>query len=242
MPVKKKTTKRDILLHGDGDRLSGVNAQYDREALESRLADVQSQVDQRCADILEEARRMASSIRTKFAVEVCKLPSDVRSMSLRRFREEYNEDIAAVRKAFLTASLHGGALPSQVLATPSAPRSAAARVLQTPGGGTYNAQLPFTPAASRSGAAPATGKRVTRASIRATMHAEADGHDAGASSSVVELQLDSGDTVTVSDADAFDPTDLPADARAEAMLQLQGMVDKLQGILGKLKVSEDASR
>ncbi len=92
---------------------------------------------------------MASSIRTKFAVEVCKLPSDVRNMSLRRFREEYNEDITAVQKAFLTSSLRGGVLPSHVLATPSAPRNASARVLQTPGGGTYNAQLPFTPAAVR---------------------------------------------------------------------------------------------
>jgi hypothetical protein len=62
-------------------------------------------VEVRCGNIMKEAREHAESIRTRLHVEMCKIPKEVQSMPLTRFREEYGEDPQAFGRAFLSRAV-----------------------------------------------------------------------------------------------------------------------------------------
>lgn len=53
-------------------------------------------VEARCAAIRAEARRMVSSIKSNFSVEMMKIPKKIRTMALSEFVNECGGDIATV--------------------------------------------------------------------------------------------------------------------------------------------------
>lgn len=53
-------------------------------------------VEAKCAEIRSQARRMASSIKNNFGVEIMKIPKKIRSMSVTEFMNECGGDIGTV--------------------------------------------------------------------------------------------------------------------------------------------------
>jgi len=130
-PRKKQPKKKDMLLRPSevGMRLSEVNVSYDRALVESRLQDLTRSVEQRISAINEEVRSFERQLRAKVGVELVKIPADVRNMSVRRFREEFGEDLTAAGLAALRLDMQNkrDAEVPPVTATPAPGRTDPAR-------------------------------------------------------------------------------------------------------------------
>jgi hypothetical protein len=122
MPAKKTRSKQRV---SDGDdKLTGVDIQYNPDIVEGLLQDLEAQVESKCSQIKKDVDFMATSIQQSFHLELIKLPSQVKGMTLKRFKEEYGDSLEAVTRGAM-----GGQAGFSTVTKPSNP---SASVFQTP--------------------------------------------------------------------------------------------------------------
>lgn len=81
-----------------GHQLSQLEVQYNPEIIHGLLADLREQVDVKAALIEKDIGFMATSVQQAFHLELIKLPTQVKKMSLSRFREEFGDSLEAVTR------------------------------------------------------------------------------------------------------------------------------------------------
>ena len=92
---------------GGGAAPSHLEVQYNPEIINGLLQDLGEQVDAKCALIEKDIDFMATSIQQAFHLELIKLPTQVKKMSLARFREEFGDSLEAVTRGAM-GSLKSG--------------------------------------------------------------------------------------------------------------------------------------
>ena len=84
---------------------AGIDVQYNPEIINSVLKDLELQVNSKCTQIQKDADFMCTSIKQAFHLELIKLPNQVKSMSLARFRSEFGESLEAVTRGAIKGSV-----------------------------------------------------------------------------------------------------------------------------------------
>nr|ADD95740.1 hypothetical protein [uncultured organism MedDCM-OCT-S04-C2] len=77
---------------------SGVDVQYNPDIIEGAIRDLETRMESKCMQIKKDADFMCTSIKQAFHLELIKLPSQVKQMSLTRFREEFGDSLEAVTR------------------------------------------------------------------------------------------------------------------------------------------------
>lgn len=86
---------------------AGIDVQYNPEIINNVLKDLEIQVNSKCTQIQKDADFMCTSIKQAFHLELIKLPNQVKTMSLARFRSEFGESLEAVTRGAIKGSVSG---------------------------------------------------------------------------------------------------------------------------------------
>mmetsp|Transcript_15959 Transcript_15959/g.21100 ORF Transcript_15959/g.21100 Transcript_15959/m.21100 type:complete len:243 (-) Transcript_15959:423-1151(-) len=113
MPPRKARRKRaaalaESALNGPTDETMPniLTTNIDREQhAKNILQDIENEVEIRCQKIQKEADVLALQLKHSFSVELVRIPKGVRSMPLKKFCEEYGEDISTYLKVLMDNSI-----------------------------------------------------------------------------------------------------------------------------------------
>jgi hypothetical protein len=127
MPPKKVKAKNNSRTSEDDLRPCELDIQYNPDIIENLLTDLKTQVDASCNQIQKDSDFMITSMQQAFHLELIKLPSQVKKMTVKRFKEEFGNSIEAVARGAM-----GG--PSTLNPVPStnATTTSSKLVFQTP--------------------------------------------------------------------------------------------------------------
>ena len=137
MPSKRGKVdgkKPETRTSDDVENLEQIDVFYNPDIVDGLLYELQQQVDAKCAQLQRDSDFMKISIRQAFHLELIKLPTQVKNMSLARFTEEYGDSLDAVTRSAI------GGLPSRTNLNKSNPshfdldQNQNSKVFQTPSG------------------------------------------------------------------------------------------------------------
>jgi len=103
-PDTKNGSERLSDMSDGGESLNQLNVVYNPDIVNGLLSDLEEQVDAKCALIQKDVDFMATSIQQAFHLELIKLPTQVKQMSLTRFREEFGDSLEAVTRGAMSSS------------------------------------------------------------------------------------------------------------------------------------------
>ena len=241
MPPKKGTKKKKAAPTRESEEtpVTCTDVQYNPEIIDGLLLDLQAQVDAKCVLIKKDIDFMATSIKQAFHLELIKLPAQVKTMSIAKFRKEYGDSLEAVAKGAIEgvdkASTSGAKGMDSVMMSATKARRQSSKVFQTPcgkAGDKFVCETPIT--------------RTMRAAREGEMILSANGSPLGEFSTVVKapkannsiipetprgvsLKLDSGEDVDMDNIDA-----LSEGAKEEALNKMQEMMKNMQSLMAKL--------
>ena len=142
MPPKKKITKKKSRFSEEEDiRIDQIDVQYNPDIVANLISELAAHLDAKCSQIQHDSDFMAASFEQDFHLELIKLPTAVKKMSIKRFKEEFGFSTEAFTKgamggsqSYLKSNVRtnqsiGGARMNQakVMQTPSHSRSGALR-------------------------------------------------------------------------------------------------------------------
>ena len=107
MPSKKKSSKKKVnrtSLEEDELQIDQIDVHYNPEIVTSLITDLSLQVDSKCDQIQKDSDFMITSIQQAFHLELIKLPSQVKQMSVRAFIDQYGGDIFNITKGGMGSS------------------------------------------------------------------------------------------------------------------------------------------
>lgn len=303
MPIAARNSTRPVLTKGvrqsrantlrfsdgsdGGAHPSQIEVQYNPDIIQGLLQDLSLQVDAKCALIDKDIEFMATSVQQAFHLELIKLPTQVKKMSLARFREEFGDSLEAVTRGAIrsttkttkkgTSTMNSKVgrrenVPStggkqsvassktsstssssrdHVFSTATKSATSRSRVFQTPSqAGRSVAQTPGTAVrmpregetvlsenGSPLGLYPPTVVKGSNPEGVCLAPPETTGAGAGAATVTNSnnhhhsLTLKSGEAI---DLENVDVSALPDEAKADALLQMQAMMQSMQTMMSKL--------
>lgn len=233
MPPKKGKPKKRNESEGSVDDTENVppagDVRFDQESIKMMLKDLESRMESKCMHIQKETEFIATSIRQSFHLELIKIPTQVKQMSLAKFRDEYGESMEAVTRGAIT-----GRPPMPAPKTASKPtrsRDSDAKVFQTPVG--------------RRGAAP-TGTALRNPREGETILSQ-NGSPLGVFQTAVKAakpgpapvgQTPAGVYVPLNNGEVVDLeriATLPAEERQDALKKMQDMMNSMQTLMKKIE-------
>lgn len=234
MPPKKtvKTASRRKVEEEDHEALQQFDVKYNPDIVANMLSDLKANVDSRCEMLRSETEFQITSMQQAFHLELIRLPNNVKQMSMKQFRDEFNFSLEAVTRSVM---LGGNSISSKtagnrsVFETPAHNRKAAPlSVLQTP--------------------APSTAIRNPR---EGEVILSANGSPLGEFQTVVKaprannnniipptpgvfVPLKSGEVV---DLDALDIENMPTETKLDTLQQMEMMMQNMKQMMERLQGS-----
>lgn len=241
MPPKKgaRTTAKKREEDTEAE-LRDVDVKYNPDIVANCLDDIKANTESKCLMILRETDFLVTSMKQAFHLEMIKLPANVKQMSMKQFREEFNFSLDAVtRSVMLGAAAHGSMKPpvmphgvsakashQHVYETPSTKgRGGPLSVLQTPMTAMRNpreGEVILSVNGSPLGEFT-TVKKAPRAADKGFMIPPTPG---------VFVPLKSGEIV---DLDAIDVENLPEETKMDALQQMEMMMQNMRAMMEKLQ-------
>ncbi|CAM9095574.1 unnamed protein product [Ectocarpus fasciculatus] len=192
------------------------------------LRDLEARMEAKCLHIKKDTEFMVTSIQQSLHLELIKIPTQVKQMSLAKFRDEYGESVEAVTKGAISGKPPMAAPRTASKVTRS--RESEAKVFQTPVG--------------RRGGAPGTSLRnpregesilsqngsplgVFQTAVKAPKHNAAPVSQTPAG---VYVPLKNGAVV---DLDSI--SSLPTEERQDALKKMQDMMSSMQSLMKKIE-------
>ena len=139
MPPKKvKNNKRES--EDDETSLNQLDIQYNPDIILSLLNELAANVELKCSQIQKDSDFLSTSIQQAFHLELIKLPTQVKQMSIKRFKEEFGFSLEAVTRGAINQKIsNNGSLNnnnskvnSKVYETPSQRNKYNSNTLMTP--------------------------------------------------------------------------------------------------------------
>ena len=197
-------------------------------------------MEAKCSQLQKDSDFMTISIQQAFHLELIKLPTQVKNMSLARFREEFGDSLEAVTRSAiggnrnLKGNTFGGSNPAPFGSAVKG-QSQSSKVFQTPVGN----QRPANQIISTVMRNPKEGEKLL----------SLNGSPLGDFQTVVKaskgpgtmivpptpgvfIPLDSGDII---DMENMDVSALSKDHKEDALIKMQMMMDSIQNCMAKLK-------
>mmetsp|Transcript_33929 Transcript_33929/g.34566 ORF Transcript_33929/g.34566 Transcript_33929/m.34566 type:complete len:238 (+) Transcript_33929:112-825(+) len=223
----KKSTRSSA--EDDSENLTTIDVKYNPDIINSHLQDIEDHVQSKCNQIQKDIDFMKTSLRQAFHLELIKIPTHVKQMSVHRFREEFGESLEAVtRDAISSSKCNPG---NNIYSTGIKNKAGAKPAFQTPGHARSNAD------ALRQ---PKEGERILsqNGSPLGVFNTiiKAPRTDGGGNiipqTPGVYVPLQTGDVIGLDDVSS-----LPNDLKEEAIIKVQEMMNSMQSHLNKLKQS-----
>ena len=243
MPPKIARSTGEIVesrVSDDTENLLPIDVLYNPQIVDGLLEQLQQQVSVKCSQLQKDSDFMTISIQQAFHLELIKLPTQVKNMSLARFQEEFGESLEAV-----TRSAIGGLVAKAKIAQPapssfgSAVKSSRpnAKLFQTPSAGQKSGSRGNTTAAMRN---PKEGEKIV--SINGSPLGDfRTVAKAPKSSTIVPptpgvfIPLESGDVL---DLDNLDVASLTQNHKEDAMIKMQAMMASIKSCMTKIESSK----
>ena len=233
MPPKKQKAKKRMDSEGSVDDRENVppagDVRYDEESIKMILRDLEARMEAKCLQIQKDTEFMATSIQQSFHLELIKIPTQVKHMSLTKFRDEYGESVEAVTKGAISGKPPMAAPRTASKATRSR-ESESVKVFQTPVG--------------RRGAAPGTSLRNPREGESILSQ---NGSPLGVFQTAVKAPKPNTAPVSQTPAGVYVPlkngavvdldsiSNLPAEERQDALKKMQDMMNSMQSLMKKIE-------
>eukprot|EP01035_Chromulina_nebulosa_P019280 gene19280-25138_t len=233
MPVKKgnKINKKPSHRISDEDdhHEQFLDAHYNPDAIQSLLFELGKQVESKCNHIQNDSNFMITSIQEAFHLELIKLPTQVKKMSLARFREEFGDSLEAVTRG----TMIGNDKSNQSIPFNKSRNNRQSMLFQTPMAKSHNiiAETPSTRypkegemIVSANGSPLGVFNTVVKAKNPATLTVPA--------TPGVYLPLKSGDVI---DIDSINIDTLTDEIKQDALSKMQDMMSNMQKLMDKLE-------
>lgn len=217
-PNKKTKTKKKNPRLEDDENVSSIDLQYNPDILDGILQDIELQMESKCSQIKKDVDFMATSILQAFHLELIKLPNQVKTMTLRRFREEYGDSLEAVTRG----TIGGQSLNSKKpLTNPSIYQTPSSKYvnLSTPARNPREGEIILSRNGSPLGQF-STAVKAPKPSSSLTVPPTPG----------VFVPLASGEVIDLESVE-----DLPDELKEDALLKMQEMVSKVQSLMAKIK-------
>jgi hypothetical protein len=233
-PKKEKVVKKNEPRKSDDDLLQPIDVQYNPDIVAGLLHELQQQMDNKCSQIQKDADFMTISIQQAFHLELIKLPTQVKNMSLTRFQEEFGDSLeAATRGAILNSQ--NQTKKGAATAFGSAVKSSRTKVFQTPSGSSTRVPLQGLSTSLRN---PKEGEKIVsmNGSPLGDFRTVIKSKNVGNSNIMPPptpgfVTLDSGDVI---DIDTIDVNTLSKDNKEDALSKMKAMMDNIQMCMSKL--------
>ena len=231
----------------DDDRAAqdAIDMKYNPELLASILSDLEKQVQLKCLQIQKDADFMATSIQQAFHLELIKLPTQVKQMSLARFRSEFGDSLEAVTRGGSRSysSISGGGSSSSSGSSSGSSSSSAVKSVRS------SSRVFETPSSRRSARMSVAQTPSSRNPREGEMLLSANGSPLGEFQTVVKagrpgpkiavpatpglfVPLQTGDVL---DMDNADIDSMSQDVKQDALAKMQEMMANMQALMDKLK-------
>ena len=223
MPPKKGTKgKKKGPRHSDEEELSitPVDVQYNPDIVNGMLQDLEAQVEAKCLQIQKDIDFMATSMLQSYHLELIKLPTQVKQMTLQRFREEYGDSLDAVNRIAISTKAPGSIAKNKnknslVYATP-----ASSKMRNGPQGTAMRAPREGEQILSKNGSPLGQFTTVVKAPKP---------NAAPPSTPGIFVPLSSGDVIDVSNVES-----LPEEVQQDALIKMQMMMNNMQTLMQKM--------
>ena len=226
MPKKTRSKQR---VSDNDDKLTGVDIQYNPDIVDGLLQDLEAQLEAKCSQIKKDVDFMATSIQQSFHLELIKLPSQVKTMTLKRFKEEYGDSLEAVTRGAI-----GGKGGFSTVSKPSKPNPAFS-AFQTPSSNRARGVAVRNP---REGEQILSKNGSPLGEFNTVVKAPKTGN------SIVPpptpgcyVQSKSGDVIDVTSITAEDVSHLSEEMKQDALSKMQTMMADMHNIMNKLQES-----
>eukprot|EP01039_Chlorochromonas_danica_P010477 gene10477-11607_t len=118
MPVKKKISN-SVVVTEDDMPIKNIDVQYNPDIVANLLKELQLHTESKCAQIQRDAEFMITSMQQDFYMELIKLPTQVKQMSIKRFKEEFGYSLEAITRGVMAGNNEQNSLIEKGLVTPA---------------------------------------------------------------------------------------------------------------------------
>ena len=222
-PKKTKGSKKKSLDEGDDDlALSQIDVKYNPDIVTGLLKDLAVHVESKCSQIQKETEFMIISLQQAFYLEMIKLPSQVKQMSIKRFKEEFGYSLEAVTRGAIT----GPAAAS--ISKPSREPRMSQRVFQTPAQ-KKNVQSLRNP---REGERILSENGSPLGEFTTVKKPTKQTSNIIPATPSIKVPLATGEVVDIENADV---ENMPLEVKQEAIIQMQTAMDNMRLLMEKLQ-------
>lgn len=239
MPLKINGKKSGESTFEDDNSLPKIDVQYNPDIVSGLLEELQLQIDAKCHQLQKDSDFMVTSLQQAFHLELIKLPSQVKSMSLRRFQDEFGDSLEAVTRGAIKGRLNDGARGNlNALGNSNAGNLVQQKPFQTPSGGkgTSSRVLPTVMRNPKDGEKMMSINGSPLGDFRTVVKASKQDNSSiiVPATPGVFIPLESGDII---DMETMDISALSKDHREDALLKMQTMMNNIQMAMSKLEKS-----
>lgn len=191
-----------------------IDVSYNPDIITNLLKELKTHTDAKCSQIHRDADFMITSMQQAFHLELIKLPTQVKQMSVKKFKEEYGCSLEAVTREVISGN-DRSLLMQKGLVTPACKRADYSRA-RNPKEGEQILSANGSPLGSFS-----TVKKPLRPQT-----------DLVPATPGVFVPLRTGEVL---DLDSLEVDELTEEAKQDTLVQMQAMMDNMRAMMEKLK-------
>ncbi|KAJ1430925.1 hypothetical protein B484DRAFT_448657 [Ochromonadaceae sp. CCMP2298] len=226
-PKKSKASKKASRMSEEEDiQIDQIDIQYNPDIVSSLIEDLGQTLEAKCAQIQKDSDFLSTSIQQAFHLELIKLPTQVKQMSIKRFKEEFGYSLTAVTKGVMGK-------PVQAAKFSGNSRSST-RVFETPSHKAgFSKFASATPRNPREGEVLLSQNGSPLGEFTTVKKAPREGGalcDNNMPPPTPAVQLKSGEVI---DMDS-DIENLSVEAKAETLQKMQEVMQNMQSLMAKL--------
>lgn len=232
MPLKKVKVKKRMDSEGSVEDRENMppagDIRYDQDSIKSILKDLESRLEAKCLQIQKETEFMATSIQQSFHLELIKIPTQVKQMSLAKFRDEYGESMEAVTRGTIAGK---PPMPAPRTASKSTrSRDSDAKVFQTPVGRRGPLALAGTSLRNPREGETILSQNGSPLGVFQTVVKAAKPAPVAQTPAGIFVPLKNGEVV-----DLESISNLPQEERQDALKKMQDMMNSMQSLMKKIE-------
>lgn len=110
-PVRRQRSNRRLEEEEHSNTLPQLDVKYNPDLVASLLKDLSLATEAKCAQITNDSEFMITSMQQMFHLELIKLPTQVKQMSMKRFKEEFGCSLEAVTRGAIAGTAVGFTKP-----------------------------------------------------------------------------------------------------------------------------------
>jgi hypothetical protein len=240
MPPKKKLTKKkSARLSEDEDiRVDQVDVQYNPDIIAQLISELGANLDAKCAQLQNDSDFLATSVQQDFHLELIKIPTAVKQMSMKRFKEEFGFSTEAFTRGAMGGSIAAtnGKANSRTDHSFGGTRANNSRVMQTPASNKYSSAA--TPRLPREGELMLSENGSPLGEFQTVKKAARPaGTGIVPATPGVFVPLKDGVVVDIAELGIQDIENLAPAERAETLNKLEETMSNMQALMEKLRSS-----